>query len=100
MTLEEFCAVLKQSHGWRLENGHIRKKTFWDGDFCPITWVAKKIKGFKYLVTEWPEAAYILHIETSLADNIVFAADNWKMPNDEYRLKVRGLLLEATGLSE
>ncbi len=91
MTLEEFLPLLSDGT-WQL-NG---LKEVRCGDYCPITYVAKKLTGTSWPTWDFDKAGPAIELTEDLISDILSAADDFATSRKNLRAK----LLEACGLSE
>lgn len=71
MTEKQFYEELKKTRGWVLRGGWLRRD-----DYCPLTYLAKKLKGKFFERSEWNHARNYLGLRRSVAERIIGAADS------------------------
>ena len=106
-TLDELCAVLRESSGWNCNVIYKRIRRSWqEGYECPITYAARVVAGYTAQgVDTYPVSAEKLGLDAETARMIARAADHGVRGDhlvvscDEPTCQpVRQRLLEACGL--
>lgn len=100
MTLKEFIKELSVvPASWGFQGIYQNRLRTLDGEQCPLTFLASKLKGREHESWNWGEAADDLGIDQKTALSIVKASDG-SAHTTPTQLKLRARLLKALGLQD
>lgn len=99
MTFKEFLAAIPK-RGWYIYDHKLRRGYRDNMCQCPITSVCLARERKVFSSNQYKEAARVLGLKMSLAENIVLVSDRELWLLDGYQRQILRALLKATGLDK